>query len=365
MSPTRTRFSRCVAMVLGLVLGAPNGIHAQATAPVVELPPFMIEEDTGKPVRWLEVDVPGLRLLTTCPSSIAREFTENCLRQEQLVRSLIPARFLDRYSVPSYVVLIDAEHAQRMVDETLLRVMKANVSTSPAARLLGGRPRVMPNLRLDDRDVSVILSLRQNRDPEEMQFAFATGRIAHQLDRMTPALAPWMAAGIVAVYEDSLFHHDRVEVSPLGWATPAETDALRREPDWPREVPPLPLLFGWLPDVRDPAAIRRWSAQAALFVRWGIVAENGARAEAFWRFVDQCLEGPPDEAAFRACFGIGFAEARDQISDYLPQALQETVLLPQVKLRPPPPIPVRRAAPVEVARVRAEWDRMEIGRAHV
>src|SRR5690606_2142108 len=40
--------------------------------------------------------------------------------------------------------------------------------------------------------------------------------------------------------------------------------------------------------------------------------------------------------------------------------LQETVLLPQVKLRPPPPIPVRRAAPVEVARVRAEWDRMVV-----
>ena len=66
-----------------------------------------------------------------------------------------------------------------------------------------------------------------------------------------------------------------------------------------------------------------WRAQCALFMRWAVVHDEGRQREAFWRFVERLERQPPDEALFRACFGFGYADMRDRLSDYLPEAVRE------------------------------------------
>lgn len=348
--------------VLRLSLLALAAASVPATAaepvvePVVELPPFLIVE-AAEPLRWRYLEQPGWEMLTTCPPSTAREFAETYFRQERLIRTLVPARYLARSEVPIIVLLIDGETAKRLTDETMKRVMGAD---QPRVRLPWQQAQVMPNLRIDGRDRSVVLTLRPEGSSDEVVFAFTPGRFAHVLERMTPALPPWTAAGLIGFYERCIFGLDHVVVTGAAWHSPEEVIALADQPDWPREVWPLRRLISDPPDVSDAEAVAAWRTQAALFVRWALVADDGRRASAFWAFVDRCLEVGPSEAAFQECFGFGLAEARDRLSDYLPSAPQEQIALPRARLPSPPRARVRPATSLEVGRLRGEWERLAV-----
>ncbi len=343
-----------VAWLAALLFAAWPAFGANPANEAVELPPVLVDEKRF-PLQWLYVQVPGVELLTTCSRAVAREFMETYVRQEHLIRTLIPERYLAT-DIPISVLLIDAENAERLIDETMTKVLAEH---TPRAVQRVGRTKVMPNIRLDDRDHSVVLSLRQRQFSSEVSFAFVSGRIAHLLDRLSPRPPPWLAAGLVGLYDQCIFGENVIQVSPLVWSTPDETDKLKRELEWPRDVLPLPALFALLPETAQRAEIRRWREQAALFVRWALVADDERRAAGFWRFADHCRERAPDEAIFRECFNMGYAEARDRISDYLPQATEETILLEREPLKRLPLIQPRRATDLESGRLRAEWARME------
>ncbi len=326
------------------------------------LPPFLVEGQTGRPLRWNYLQLPSLELLTTCPPSVAREFAEVYVRQEQLIELLVPRRYLNPSATPMVTLLIDAATSKRITDETMAKALRERTPRNAGRR---GRAEVMPNLRLTDRDSAVVLSLLRDNAPDEVTFSLTPSWLAFRLERHTPTLPRWLVAGLVGLYEECLFFQERVEVQPANWRSTEEVSALRLDADWPRDVQPLVNLFGSLPPSTETAARKDWAEQATLFVRWELLANKGKRTEALWRFVDRCLEGPPSEAVFRECFGLGFADARDQLSDYLLTAVQETSELEPEKLEPPPRIVVRPATDLQVGRLRSEWDRLAVDFARV
>ena len=66
------------------------------------------------------------------------------------------------------------------------------------------------------------------------------------------------------------------------------------------------------------------------------------------------------EALFRECFGCSFAEAEQQLAAFLPAAVKSSA-----RFRPPratpPRVVLRPATEAEIARIKGDWERLEIG----
>ncbi len=156
-----------------------------------------------------------------------------------------------------------------------------------------------------------------------------------------------------------MYAHHWIEPSASGaqlvlpaasWMSPAQTEAIRREPGRPVALPPLAELLTARPDPTGAA----WRSEAALFVRWGLL--GGERA-AFLAFVDRSCREPVTEDGFREAFGFGYAEGGRRLSAFLPGAVARAVRIP---LGPSAaPGPTRDATSVEVARILGEWGRLE------
>jgi hypothetical protein len=123
------------------------------------------------------------------------------------------------------------------------------------------------------------------------------------------------------------------------------------------------LLVNELPPASTATAahLRTWSAQAALFVRWALDGERAPRRAAFWKLVDRACNEPVTEECFRDCFGFGYADARDRLSDYLPSAVRNPIRLRAEKLTRLPSVRMRDATRTEIGRLKGEWERLEIG----
>jgi hypothetical protein len=63
---------------------------------------------------------------------------------------------------------------------------------------------------------------------------------------------------------------------------------------------------------------------------------------------------------FRECFGLGYVDAQERISDYLPLAVDNPLRLTPGRIAPLPQLEPRLATDAEVARLRGDWERLEI-----
>jgi hypothetical protein len=97
-----------------------------------------------------------------------------------------------------------------------------------------------------------------------------------------------------------------------------------------------------------------------LFVRWTLADRTGGRRAALEKFVDRLELETPSDALFRECFGLGYADVRDRLSDYLPEAVARRLELPAPPPARLPRLQTHAATPLEVARLRGNWERREI-----
>lgn len=357
--------------VLSRVAAAEEAAAAEDT---VVLPPIIVDE--GRKLRWSYVEIPGLQLLTTGSANTARQFAETFHRQEQLVRVLVPDQYLWHTSIPARYLLVDPPRSG--VNNPLLRAYfdQARERNDGSANR---RARFIPNLRLNDDDSVVVYSSlegigeenrvfdfmaramsRYDSETATASFQFTADRIHALLSRRAPALPDWLVAGLTGLYHNCDFSARDILVRTAVWRTPGEADALRRDPDRPRNVLPLATLLTQPPPARDAPLRHAWEDQAVLFVRWGLFADGQAHRDRFWRYIDLLDTEVSTEAIFKECLGLNFADARDRLSDYLPIAVQESFRLEPDHPTPPPEIKVRRATPTEVARLRSEWERLEV-----
>lgn len=389
---TSGRFRRG-GFALLLALAASAVPAAEAPPPganeTVNLPPLLVEWK-GAPLRWRYLAQPGFELLTVCSEETAVAFAQRNHRLLELLRTLIADRFLSKSSVPEIHVIFDEDIARarsrevinEMVQELGLRPdLDGNLhlarETEPVSMSLAlnsgqGVPRIvrirpkqvifLPNLRLQEADSLGVFSILPAKSTN-LTFGYSADRLQVLLETRAPALPPWFVAGMLGIFRQAQYGEDEVTLPRLIWLDEVESRALARNSDQPRLLLPMAELFGR----RRPAAGTAptetdaiWAAQGALFVRWALADPTGARRAALEKFVDRLEGEAPSEALFRESFGLGYADARDRLSDYLPEAVVR-----RLELRGPPPGPlpriqVRPATPLEVARIRGNWERREI-----
>ena len=377
--PFTTVNQSCRILLTGLLLGVSTTLaqsEGNLSEEAVALPPFVVDEPT-RPLRWHYVSLPDFELITTGSSATARDFAVTYYRQEQLVRHLVPDKYLWKSSVPTMHILVDESRAKRVTDEAIREFFENSKGAPNSEESVN---KFLPNLRLQDVDSNIVFIQHDSRgqagsfnlmdlyfghSPSRsggINFAFTTSRIAFLLERRTPTLPAWFIVGMVGLYQQSGFTQEDIHVSATRWGSPAEADALRSDPLRPRATVPLRRFLSGPPSAKpgNEATRKLWREYATLFVHWAMFADEQAHRDGLWEFIDRLEREPLSESLFTECFGLGYTDARNLISDYLPIAVQVSHDIDPGRLASLPTLRVRDASSVDVARIRGEWERLEV-----
>jgi hypothetical protein len=352
---------------------------AQGEDDVVSLPPLFVEE-RERPLHWRYAAAGGIEVLSLCDDDVTREFLRRCLQLDHALTVLLPERFQFRTSVPRAQILFNEDLGRARSQEVMKEMLQREGLESPPAsrtirlpdlpRLQGQRfgfepARVyfLPNLRLSDVDAEIVFAATHESDPGQLQFTFVVDRIEYLLERRVPALPDWFVEGLLGLYEQCRLGPASIEFDPAVWLSADESRAVLTEDFHPRTLLPAAEIFARR---RRPSIgvhddlTKIWRAQCALFVRWALVAQDGARQPGLWRLLDRLEHEPMTEGLLTECLGVGFADLRDQLSDYLPEALRRRATLRVPPMPDLPEVKPRAAKDVEVARIRGDWERLEI-----
>jgi hypothetical protein len=341
-------------MVFSVASIAQTGTRADE---VVELPPLVVGEKVD-PLKWTYLALPEMEVISVCSEDATRGLVHRYLRLDELLLLLVPRHFQADASVRGTCILFNDEIGRIKGQEVMAEIIGS-----------GKRIRFAANLRLWDVDAhALFIVMPKNVTPFDSMATlhFTRERVTAQLESRAPTLPPWFIAGTLGLYSTANFREESVTVNRADWLSTEEGEALRRDSSRPRTLLAMEELLTRPRRVAedDPDELAQlWRAQCALFVRWAVAHEHGARKEALWKFAERSVHEPVTETLFRECFGLGFSDVRDRLSDYLPLALNEKIELKPAKLSRLPRLRPRPATPAEVARIRGDWERMQI--AHV
>jgi hypothetical protein len=367
------RFRHLLSLAAGLLLGA---FAAGAAEPkVIALPPFLVEE-TATRLPWRYADVAGLEVLSSCPERLTRELIANHHRLHALLGELLPPAlqlkmsekrtllFVDSAQLPptsqevvAHMALTAAE--QERLDDVLVPIDDGRLRRRPPPP----RYTFLPNLRLWDSDAQALFAIVKGSEFDPNRVALTPEYIAHILRNRLPALPPWFISGVLTLFSRAKFTEDALTLERLDWLSESGSAALQTGPEGNRALLPLADFFAGELSQSDRALgepLPLWQAQAALFVRWGLGGRGAPRRAALWKFAERAAIEPVTETLFRECFGLDFATAQKQLTEYLPEAIRDRLPLRPAQRPRLPNYALRQADEVEVARIKGDWERLEI-----
>ncbi len=347
----------------------PSAVEREAA---VELPPMIIAESSKAPP-WLYAQVGESEYLSRCSATTTRAYITSQLEIARMLRVFMPADFLSTVAVPVVSVLAPQESRQAS-DDVASSEMKRMEQKAKQRELDEGRRdlkvpraatvRFLPNLRLDDRDMLAVFTYLSERDFRGDRLIAAPEYVYTRLVARTPMLPPWLIEGLVGLYQQASFTENPIGLEAARWVSPEDAAGLRRDPESRRVMVPVGDLFAadalMTPENRHPARLMAWRAQIVLFVRWALDPVNAPAAEAFWMFGRRASMEPVTEVLFTECFGFGYADLQERLSDYLPVAVKQPVRIPPGKLPALPRFDLKPATPQQIARLRGEWERLQI-----
>jgi hypothetical protein len=361
----------CGELCAVFILAASSGIAEDQVAnePAVKLPPMIVQESLKGP-RWVYASTGTGEYLSACSAGTTRDFIAAELGMLQLLHVLVPEQFLVQSDVPAITVLYNSELRQQSSDEVVSTLAQAAREAERAGpdRQKRIRPmridrvEVLPNLRLEDRDLKALFVYLDEGSFDSERLVLVPEYVRTMLRQRTPMLPTWLIEGIVDVFSHATFVEDPITLKPALWISRRETHALERDSEWPRTMMPISDLFGMdsrVDDGAQPARMVLWRSEVGLLVRWGLDPRNGMR-EKFWRFAERASAAPVTEEMFGECFGFGFSDLLDRLSDYVPVAVKEPIRIDPGKLPKLAKFEVRPATSDQVARLQGEWGRMEI-----
>ena len=364
---------RSLRLIAALV---PGLIGARAAEPrVIALPPFLVEETAQHP-SWHYAELGGREVLSSCPDRFTRTLVVTHLRLQAELGELVtpalqwqPARetllFVDGAQPPAgsqeivAALRLTAAEQDRLADVTV-PVDDGRLRRRPPPP----RYTFVPNLRLWDRDGGALFAMVREKEFDARHLALTAEYVSYVLRNRVPALPPWFISGALSLFARARFTADALVIEPIDWPSGSGSAALREGPAANRALLPLARFFaGDLAetDTTPGDALSVWQAQAALLARWGIAGRGAPRREAWWRFVARAATEPVTESLFHECFGIDFAAAERQLAAFLPEAMRDRL---ELQPAPPPRAPdlaLRPASDVEIARLKGDWERLEIG----
>ncbi len=344
---------------------------AELEAPV-ELPPMIIAESSKAPP-WLYVAVGDTEYLSRCSASTTSAFVTAQLEIRRMLRVFVPADLFATSAVPSVSILVPLETGRasgdavsremlRMEQKTVREVKNEN--PRQRKRPSPGGFRFLPNLRLDDRDMLAVFTFLNEREFRRENLIAAPDYVYARLAGRTPTLPAWLIEGISRLYPQASFRVDPITMRPVQWLSPDDTAGLLRDPESRRVMIPVNELFapGALvtPENQHPTRVAAWQLQAALFVRWALDPAHAPAAESLWKLARRISQAPITESSFTECFGFGYADLQVRLSDYLPVAVKQPARIVPGKLPPLPRFELKPATSAQIARLRGEWERLEI-----
>lgn len=331
---------------------------------------------------WRYAAVPGFEVLSRASEHDTNWLLDALRRGLWLENKLMPSDWLPEPQVP-YTVIVD----------------DTDISAVPAGQL-HAHPTVLStpsdSLTWGDLSDSVNLSTDSvgSQDSDTLAtnynlYGVNTGALMdstislERLGRCTPPLPKWLIAGLLSrdcgVFREafSLIEDDnglaggppRVR-SAAGpgtlWVSVRETERLlkalgKNAHDPGIGLPPLRILFEERAP-RDEGA-SRWESEAALFVRWGLMGNEGgdpALTRAFLELVRRARREPVTERVFRDCLGFGYNAMEGKLVDFL-----KTVIAKPTSVRWDMPgsllVPVnlKEATSDQIGRILGDWLRMK------
>lgn len=368
-----SRSSQFVSLATGLLCAALATGAAESR--VVALPPFLVEERAdGLP--WRYADVAGVEVLSTCSERLTRELVATHHRLHTLLGELLPPALQLKMTEKQALLFIDSAHQPATSQEVLAQLALTSAEqdrlVDPALPLDDGRLRrrpppprytFLPNLRLWDRDSGTLFAVVNEKEFDARRVALTSDYVAYLVRNRLPALPPWFVSGVLTLHGRAEFTADAVLLERLEWPLASGAAALRTGAEARRALLPLAEFFaGDLPadGAAADGALSLWQAQAALFVHWGLGGRGAPRRAALWKFVERAATEPVTAALFQECFGFDFATAQSQLAGYLPEATGEKLTLRAAQRPRLPDYVLRPASEGEIARLKGDWERLEI-----
>lgn len=383
------RAERLIALgiVLGLLVPLAVAAGGARDTPVV-LPPFLVEDHPSKisldRIDWVYWQGDGFEVLSGCPEDETEQFIREMREQKAAFAQFIPDDLLFRTSLPTTVLLFPKSEKARIDDQLLRDIRGIPQAASPASRF-----RPLDDLRLSDADSSYIFVILDDwKWGWDIRHGYPQGSgsalfytppyLRFLLASRVPALPSWFIVGITRLYSSMVLGGatgipssvfavptvadrpwDRTEFLGDPWTSPAAATALRASPSVPRALLPLDELF--TPHFRTPksAAYRQvWLAESELLVRWAFSGRVKDGRDHLRQFLDGLTNQPPSEDLFQSCFGMGYADARDALSDFLPHAVGAPQdFATEAPPRNTEPVTLREATPAQLHRITGEWSR--------
>jgi hypothetical protein len=351
--------------------------EAQDSGKVVALPPFLVEEN-GQGPPWRYAELPGFEVLSRCPDASTRTVVQAYVQLHQLLGVILPPDLRLQTSEPLVVILCPEEMQNSAAKEIVAQMMKTADAKRPSidSTDFGGRgfrgfapPRVsfMPNLRLSDSDAVYVFTIVRDEGLNTDTLFLTVDYIAFMLRNRVPTLPAWFVTGFIATYREMSIRDGEISLKPLSWPLPRPAPVAKKDGEPPLPPPPPPVRLeeffrgeSLRHDPTNPQLLQAWTAQAALFVRWGLDDRHPERRPALWKFLARASQSSASEKLFTECFGFDYAAAQAQLAEFLPAAEGRTVHYQLDRSVKPPPVRLHDAAPAEIARLKGDWERLEV-----
>ncbi|HEY4988454.1 MAG TPA: hypothetical protein VII09_01535, partial [Opitutaceae bacterium] len=344
-------------------LSPANASAVESTRPM-QMPPFIVEDTPSKFAtwKWGYTSFPGYEVMTYCDDAVTMRFITGLSRQISILGDIAPAAFESAPSVPTALILMDRTQEQTIAEGMKKVMTERTGSLNTKTSGLSVHRVFFPQLLLHDSEstaINVILDDWDNYDTVVLE----PGYVRYLLELRLPHLPAWYVDAMTTLYAHALFLPTKVVFSPVEWPLDeVEAKASHADPSHPRALVPLNAILLTHPtsegfDDESRARVRRWKAEAELFLHWVLADKSNGRIRALKRYFDLGTAGRR-ESAFRECFGLGYAEAANQLSQYLPKAVNETITV--YRDDDVPIAGLRDATDAEYARIWGNWGLMEI-----
>ncbi len=345
----------------------------------VPLPPFMVEEISKGPP-WRYAQSLDFEILSRCDDPTTRDLTEMYYRLHRLLSLIVPKNLQVQHDVQKTVIYYDEGLRAAAASNEIIAQMLRNSNALPPpvedpTGLGGGRGNFrgtpmaarrytfLPNMRLWDKDSMSVFAIVRSGELDRDAMYLTQDYVAYLLKTRTPTLPTWFIAGVLNIYPELRFRSDSLTLDEGEWISPAETKLLKADPKTARPLLPIAAFLRADVSVNGQSReenLRVWASQAGLFVRWGLDPNGGKRREAFWKFVEAVADGIAPETALQQCMGLDYAAVTEQLTAFLPTAVRKTVTFRPEGSLTMPPVKLRNATEGEIARIKGDWERLEI-----
>lgn len=345
---------------------------------------------------WRYAKLPGMEFLSCTDQLTTAELIERIYNLNQQLDAFVPPQLRVNLVVPTSFVFFG--EGQEPVD---LQKMVAAVRQSQADAKPGTAEALtihyLPNFRFWEQDEMAVFFVVKDDAAGAGSVHLSPDYVRYTMENRTPALPRWFIDGMMALYPGTSLQVEPVtshfftassETAPIQpyrsvsvrlprWMFGFKTSgAFIRSDGWKTKIPPISVLFaappargdGW--PGTDPTLLTRadgrnaqfidWWSESALFIHWALHRRDGKARAAFWKFVERASVEPVTEGMFHEYFGLNYAEMKQTLIDYLPDAVTAVVQLEVQASSAMPAVELYGATPTQISRIKGNLERLEI-----